>query len=173
MEGKQRILFVCTGNTCRSPMAAGLLRHLLAEESEGDKFVIESAGLAAWPGAPAAGQAVEVAAGEGIDLGQHRARQLTAEMVAAATMIITMTAEHRDAVLALTPEAEDKVFTLIELGAGGKSGAGLDIGDPFGGSLEIYRRTWEEIARHLERAWHQLFFPPGREKEREKRINNS
>ncbi|HHU83282.1 MAG TPA: ribose 5-phosphate isomerase B [Firmicutes bacterium] len=110
----QRVLFVCTGNTCRSPMAAGLFGKILQEKGK-TGMEITSAGLAAIDGAPASAEAVEVMRRTGVDLSGHRARRLTREMVITANLVLTMTRRQKDAVLTLAPEAEGKVFTLQEL----------------------------------------------------------
>ena len=127
----QRILFVCTGNTCRSPMAAGLFAKMLQERGV-TGIAVASAGLAAFDGAPASAEAVEVMRQFGVDLSGHRTRRLTREMVLTADLVLTMTKRHKEAVLALAPEAAGKVFTLREFagnfaggtdpGAAGKNG---------------------------------------------------
>lgn len=106
------ILFVCTGNTCRSSMAAAIAAKLAKER--GLDVTVSSAGLAAVEGEPATPAAVQALAEMGLDLSSHRARQLTAAMVREADLILTMTAEHRDRILRDYPEARGKTYTLKE-----------------------------------------------------------
>ena len=106
------ILFVCTGNTCRSSMAAALAAHLAAARSL--DVDIASAGLAAREGEPATPAAVQALAEMGLDLSSHSARQLTATMVREAELILTMTAGHKEYILQKYPEARGKTFTLKE-----------------------------------------------------------
>lgn len=124
------VLFVCTGNTCRSPMAAALMREEL--QQRGVSAAVASAGLAAG-GEPAATNAIEVLAEEGIDLARHRSRPLTREMCDAADAIAVMTEEHRRLLLA-ADIAPEKVRVL-----------GGGIPDPFGGDIAVYRRTRDAL----------------------------
>lgn len=151
------VLFVCSGNTCRSPMAEGLLRKIAEERGLGgeDGIMVMSAGLAAWEGDPASEHARTVAAEEGFDLGAHRARRLVPEMVREADLVLAMTERHKAAIVALVPEARDKVFTLKEFAQQGAEG-GLDVGDPYGGSVEVYRRTMAEIKEALTRGFDRI-----------------
>lgn len=131
------LLFVCTGNTCRSPMAEVIARDLLRDDAAA---VVGSAGVTAGMGAQATPQAVEAAHELGLDLNAHRSRPLTAEMVAGADRILTMTQAHRDMVLRVVPEAAERTVVLDDDG---------DIADPFGGPLAEYRVTAEQIKTAL------------------------
>jgi protein-tyrosine phosphatase len=138
------LLFVCSGNTCRSPMAEAIARHLLAKklgvnESELEKkgLSILSAGSFAMPGARAAGPAMEAVRELGADLSHHRSRPLTVELVHQADMIYAMSGNHAAAITGLVPSAADKVATLDPDG---------DIDDPIGGSLPLY----QGLAVHLQ-----------------------
>jgi protein-tyrosine-phosphatase len=141
----RNILLVCTGNTCRSPMAAALLAARL-----GDRCRVQSAGTAALPGEPASEFAVRVMAERGLDLSGHRSRPLVPELVAGADLVLTMTRGHRQAVVHLCPAAADRTFTLREF-AGcplhPPQGEDLDIPDPLGGSEQVYRQVADELAR--------------------------
>ncbi len=146
----RRILLVCTGNTCRSPMAAALLRgHLTAGLGLGaGDFEVASAGLAvASEGEGATAHAAAVMAERGLSLADHRARSLDACAVGRADLILTMTAAQKGRVLQLHPAAADRVFTLAEYAGlrGGKGGG--DIPDPIGGDMAIYRRCAEGLDR--------------------------
>ncbi|HEX6988920.1 MAG TPA: L-threonylcarbamoyladenylate synthase [Bacillota bacterium] len=141
----RRILMVCTGNTCRSPMAAALLRALA--EAAGYEVDVRSAGVAAIEGSPPAREAVEVLATRGIALEGHRSRRLSADDVAWADVILTMTAHQRDQVRALYPEAGDRIQTLGRYAAGSES----DIEDPIGGDAARYRATLAAIEGLLRR----------------------
>ncbi|MFZ5586811.1 MAG: low molecular weight protein arginine phosphatase [Thermodesulfobacteriota bacterium] len=160
------ILFVCTGNTCRSSMAAAIASHL-KEERRLD-IPVASAGLAAWEGAPATPEAIQAVAEMGIDLRDHRARQVTADLVAGADLVLTMTGAHRERLRELYPEAGAKIFTLkeyvrdrqaalpagegrVEDGTGNAAGrpAGAhddDIPDPIGRPLAVYQDTARQLA---------------------------
>lgn len=129
------ILFVCTGNTCRSAMAAAIMDKIASENDL--PLRIESAGLLAEDGAPASENAVKVLAQNGIDLSEHRAKQVTEEMLCESDIVIAMTEAHKQI---LASAAGDKVFTLSEF-----AGSYGDIKDPFGGDLEEYEETANEI----------------------------
>ncbi len=149
---KRHILLVCAGNTCRSPMAAALLRHHLTEAMgpRAADFEVASAGLAvAAPGAPATGAAADVMAERGLSLAGHEARQVDDKAVAGAGLILTMSRAQKSRLIRLHPGAADRVFTLAEY-AGVAQGAGAgdeggDIPDPIGGDLATYRRCAEGL----------------------------
>lgn len=142
------ILFVCTGNTCRSPMAEGLFRSLLSDrlkcredELPSRGFQVGSAGVAALPGAPASPNALEVLDQAGIDLTGHASQPVTEQLVAWADLVLTMTARHQSAVVGAFPDSLSKVQLLCPEG---------DVSDPFGGSLRDYQECGEQIRQCLE-----------------------
>jgi protein-tyrosine-phosphatase len=144
----KRILFVCTGNTCRSPLAEALFRSKLGDA----QWEVRSAGVAAYDGQPASQHTLQVLNERGISH-DHNAQRLTEELVAWADLILTMTRSHKSLVCTYFPAAADKVFTLREyVGIEGME----DIADPFGGSVEDYRKCAEEIDESLDRLYHLL-----------------
>ena len=140
------ILFVCTGNTCRSPMAEVILKDLLMEAGL-DGIKVKSAGIAAYPGQKANPQANRIMEEQGIQLEGHRTSQVNAELLNQADLILTMTEGHKIAVQSGAPTVWNKIYTLKEY-------AGMlnkDIPDPFGRSDEEYRKTADEIRNALKK----------------------
>src|SRR5437016_13940792 len=139
------ILFVCTGNVCRSPVSEGLFRQ--AVKGRGD-FCVLSAGVGAIDGQPPSAYAVQALRELGIDISQQRSRMLTAELVNQADYIFGMTHGHVDAVNLLYPQAVEKTFLLREfddtLDVFEK-----DISDPIGGSLEVYLECRDQIEQGI------------------------
>jgi protein-tyrosine-phosphatase len=138
------ILFVCSGNTCRSPLAAARFRQLLVERGQED-IAVSSAGTGAYDGAPASEGAYLVAMERGLDLGAHRARLLTPELVASADLILTMSSGHVARVQRLG--GDDRVWLLGEYA--GEEGVAAEVSDPFGLDVEIYRRTLDQLDQLL------------------------
>ncbi|MDO4269981.1 MAG: low molecular weight protein arginine phosphatase [Eubacteriales bacterium] len=143
------IIFICTGNTCRSPMAEGLFRSHGGEEKTGLTAV--SAGLFTQDGLPASQNAQTAAKELGADLSRHRSRLLTPEMARGAKYLVCMTGAHYDTLCERFPDCRDKIFTLLP----------TDISDPFGGDLETYRRAAAEIDRAAKSVITQLGGPDG------------
>jgi protein-tyrosine-phosphatase len=139
--GNKLIVFVCTGNICRSPMAEYMLRARMKESSD---WKIASAGLAACPGLPASAAAVHVLARDGIDLSSHRSRALDRSLVDAADVLVVMTAAHSDQIRMLFPQAMGQVFLLTSF-----CEHGGDVPDPIGSSVDAYVRTRDLIDRAL------------------------
>ncbi len=142
------VLFVCTGNTCRSPMAEGLMQSIWAEA--GYNGCVLSAGLAAISGMPVTDKSVRAVA-EKVDISNHTARLVNRELLEASDVVITMTQNHKNYIMEQWPEVKERVYTLAEL-----AGEATDIVDPFGQNQEIYNLCAKEIEKMLKKAWKNM-----------------
>lgn len=148
----KRVLFICTGNTCRSPMAKALLEKLIRQKLKQDFYEVESAGLFAIDGLSASTEAIEVLRYENLDLTIHQSQSLTDQIVKWADIIITMTEAHYEQLLDLYPAAHDRVFTFSEL-------AGLtesDVNDPYGKGQAAYQITLQQLKKGMPRLFSYL-----------------
>jgi protein-tyrosine-phosphatase len=136
------LLFVCSGNTCRSPLARTIMQALLHERGWAHVRV-DSAGTAAVDGAPAADHAIAVAAAEGLDLSAHRSQELTPELLDWADLVLVMTLTQLEAVA--RRGGAGKVALITDFIDG--PGCGEAVVDPFGGDLDAYRETWAQLQK--------------------------
>lgn len=142
------LLFVCTGNLCRSPMAEGILRHLLKEKSE-DSIEVRSAGLFTAEDRPAEPLAVEVCLEKGINISRHRAALLTSELVEWADLILVMEKSHLVYIQNVLPQAKKKTFLLR--GFGNSSSMEEEIEDPIGQDIEAYQTCYETLEAEIQK----------------------
>jgi protein-tyrosine phosphatase len=138
------VLLVCTGNTCRSPMAELLMRQRLAhhqkcdiDELEDRGFVVRSAGIAAAAGCPPSAEAVQVMREHDLDLAQHEAQPLTEQLVRHADSILTMTSGHWQSIVQRWPSAAERTQMLLP--------EHVDVADPIGRAVDAYRRCAEQL----------------------------
>ncbi|MGE4181338.1 MAG: ribose 5-phosphate isomerase B, partial [Limisphaerales bacterium] len=140
------ILFVCTGNICRSPMAEGLFQHLTGRM--GDRYRALSAGVAALPGMPPSAHAIQALRELNIDISRQRSRPLSGHLVRDADMIVGMTQGHASAITTTYPEAADKTFVLRDFDDSADEHE-KDIADPIGGSYSVYLQCRDEIEQGI------------------------
>jgi protein-tyrosine-phosphatase len=144
------ILFVCSGNTCRSPLAEALARRIAADRGIKD-LKISSAGTNAWDNATATDEALLVGMERSVDLTGHRARRLTPEIVSDADLIFVMTPAHLEQVNQLGGRGKTHVIDEYTSGAPGRG-----VSDPYGGDLEAYRGTADILEQEIEKLFDRI-----------------
>lgn len=146
MSNRHVTLFVCTGNTCRSPMAEGALMVLLEKERPG-QYEVFSAGTSAATGHPATMYAIEAARTWDCDITGHSSQPLTAELIEGADLVFAMTENHHAEILRICPKAAARTYLLKSYPDLSSKGAG--VADPIGRPLEKYNHVFLEIGEYL------------------------
>jgi protein-tyrosine-phosphatase len=138
------ILFVCSANMCRSPIAEALFRHLIELGKVNSDWEAASAGIWAFDGNRAAEGVVRAMQRRGINIRAHRAQSIRSELVKGSDLILTMEGNHKEALQAAFPKYKDRIYLLTEM-----VGLSHDIRDPIGGSAADYDDTVDELERLL------------------------
>lgn len=144
-----KVLIVCTGNTCRSPMAVAILRRLALEQ--GIELQVDSAGTYATEGGSAHPHAIQVMREKGLDIGDHRTKQFTPQLAEEADLILTMTQGNKRDVISRAPGAAGKTFTIAEY-----TESREEVADPFDGDVGKYRETAAKLESLLRAVVHRL-----------------
>ena len=145
------VLFVCTGNTCRSPLAEAIARKAALDRGRAD-IAVASAGTSAWDGAPASDGALLVGIERALDLNAHRARMLSPEIVESASLILAMGPHHIERIAALGGATKAHLLTDYA----DRSKAHRAISDPFSGDLDAYRATADELDALIGRVFDRI-----------------
>ncbi len=147
-----RVMFVCTANVCRSPMAEVILENIVKEHHLEDQIEVESSGIWASDGQPASELSRLVARENGLDLSSHRSQSVTPQLVKSSDLILCMTPSHKRDLLNIFPHFDNKIFTLKEYGRENPPQNNA-IADPIGMNLNFYRSIFREIESEIKRIW--------------------
>lgn len=139
-----KILFVCSGNTCRSPLAEAIARRMFEVAGRAD-IEVSSAGTQAWDGSSASDGAILVGIERGLDLSSHRSRMITPEIIAKNDLILAMSPQHVARIKELNPNANAHLLSGYATG----DPEGRTVQDPFGGDLDSYRETADDLEKDL------------------------
>lgn len=145
------VLFVCTGNVCRSPMAAGLFNAKAREAGEAELYHAQSTGTRALVDQPASLHAMTTMKQRGIDISAHRGTMITAESLDQAAVVIVMTHNHYEALATEFPIYRHKLHLMSEL-----KGPAFDIGDPYGGPLSGYQSCARELETLIDQGYEKI-----------------
>ena len=152
MSKIKSVLFVCTGNSCRSIMAEGLLKKYIKEEGK-EHIKVSSAGVYAMNDMIPTPETIKVMKEAGVDVSTFRSKFLTDELIKGSDLILVMTSDHIDDIIKRVPEATKKVHLLKQYGLETDTGAceDLDILDPIGQPLSYYKRVRDVIGEEIKR----------------------
>lgn len=145
MSDTKHVLFVCTGNTCRSPMAEGLMRKAIGERKD---LKVSSAGVAAFPGSAASTETERILDKLGAKLNGFQSQPVTSELLDKVSHVFTMTESHLATLMSHFPEHEDKYYLLREFSGIKDKREGTDVPDPIGMGMPAY----QEVAKVIEAA---------------------
>ena len=146
----KKILFVCTGNTCRSPMAEYIMNEMLAENGLSDEYCAFSAGISTIDGLEASNGSINACRRMGLDLSSHKSTMVTDRLINDSDIILAMGSSHKTALAGYYGECKDRLFTLGEYASMCDGNvAARDIGDPYMMSDEVYMKVCDEIAAYL------------------------